>query len=229
MARTLRVFVCPLAAGEQLLDPDAAHYVARVHRLAAGEELVLFDPSAGTEAVATLLEVGKKRVRVRAEEPHEVPDIGCLPVRLVQAMGKGDKPERVVKEATALGVSQVVLLESERGTPRVAHTDGRATQRRRRLEASAIDAARQSGRPRIPQVIGPLALEDYLGEVTERCLVLDPRGNVGLLDVLDELSPDADAAVEIWIGPEGGFAPAELELLEARGARRVRFGPLVLR
>ncbi|MGE0328747.1 MAG: 16S rRNA (uracil(1498)-N(3))-methyltransferase [Polyangiaceae bacterium] len=229
MARTLRVCVRPLAPGEHLLDAEAANYVARVHRLAAGDNLVLFDPSSGTEADASLLEVTKKRVRVRVEAPREVPDVGCVPVRLVQAMGKGDKPERVVKEATALGVSQVVLLESQRGTPRVAHTDARATARRRRLEASAVDAARQSGRPRIPQILGPLTLEDYLSEVNERSLVLDPCGNTGLLGALDDLSPDTTEPVEIWIGPEGGFAPAELELLEARGARSVRFGPLVLR
>src|SRR5690606_4671057 len=130
--------------------------------LTTGDALLLFDPAAGTEARASVLELTKKSVRVQVEEPREVPDLGRLPVCLVQAMGKGEKPERVVKEATALGVSAIVLLESERGTPRIAQTDTRAAQRRQRLEASAIDAARQSGRARIPELSGPLRFEDFL-------------------------------------------------------------------
>ncbi len=229
MARTLRVSVSPLRSGDQQLEADAAHYVARVHRSSPGDPLVLFDPLNGTQACASVLEVSKQRVRVRVEEPREVPDVGRLPVSLVQAMGKGDKPERVVKEATALGASAVVLLESDRGTPRVTRVGERAAQRQQRLEASAVDAARQSGRSRIPEIVGPLRFVDFLNQAGERSLVLDPCGNVGLLESLEALAPSATQPVQIWIGPEGGFSPAELSELEGRGGRRVRFGPLVLR
>ncbi|MCA9626794.1 MAG: 16S rRNA (uracil(1498)-N(3))-methyltransferase [Myxococcales bacterium] len=228
MARTLRVAVSPLRGGDQLLPEDAAHYVARVHRLTAGDALLLFDPRAGTEARASLLELSKKSVRVRVEAPREVPDLGRLPVCLVQALGKGEKPERVVKEATALGVSAIVLLESERGTPRVAQSDVRATQRRQRLEASAVDAARQSGRSRIPEIGGPLRFEDFLTQAGAHSLVLNPGGNVSLLDALEDTG-QLPRPLQIWIGPEGGFSPEELTALEHRGARATRFGPLVLR
>jgi 16S rRNA (uracil1498-N3)-methyltransferase len=52
------------------------------------------------------------------------------------------------------------------------------------------------------------------------------------------LEPDADAdtvtrdvagSVEIAIGPEGGFAPDELEAFHLAGFKRVRFGPRILR
>lgn len=228
MARTLRVAVLPLRGGDQLLPEDAAHYVARVHRLTTGDALLLFDPAAGTEARASVLELTKKSVRVQVEEPREVPDLGRLPVCLVQAMGKGEKPERVVKEATALGVSAIVLLESERGTPRIAQTDTRAAQRRQRLEASAIDAARQSGRARIPELSGPLRFEDFLRHAGPHSLVLDPRGNDALLDVLEDIAGLVQP-LQIWIGPEGGFSEAEVDELTQRGARGVRFGPLILR
>jgi 16S rRNA (uracil1498-N3)-methyltransferase len=37
------------------------------------------------------------------------------------------------------------------------------------------------------------------------------------------------ASVAIWIGPEGDFAPAELEMIQAGGAQPITLGPLVLR
>ncbi len=54
----------PLSLGEHELPEAQAHYISRVLRMTEGDALQLFDGS-GSEFRGTLLEVGKKRVRVR--------------------------------------------------------------------------------------------------------------------------------------------------------------------
>ncbi len=232
MTSPLRVSVSPLRAGELLLPEEAARYVARVHRLAVGDPLELFDPQLGLRAAARLVEVSKRRVRCLVEEPAWTPDAHRLPIALVQGLGKADKPERVVRDATALGAARVVLIESERSAAKLASAE-RVAQRRARLEAVACEAARQCLRPQVPEIVGPLAFSAWLPHITARGLLLDPKAESPLLQALSRLLPApvaADAAeVSLLIGPEGGFAPGEIQRAVAAGAQRVRFGGLILR
>jgi len=55
-------------------------------------------------------------------------------------------------------------------------------------------------------------------------VVLDPGGGG-----LDQVPEEPPAAVRILVGPEGGFAEAEVERAAERGALVVSFGRAVLR
>jgi len=91
-----------------VLDREASRYVARVHRRRPGDRLLLFDPEARLEADATVLAVGREvQVLVAAPRPPASP--GGLPVTVLQAVGKGEKVDRVVRDATALGAARVVV------------------------------------------------------------------------------------------------------------------------
>src|SRR4051794_26640555 len=114
MSRKARVPFAPLLAGEHPIVGDPAHYLTRVLRLRAGAELTAFDPVARLEAVVTLLEVENGRVLARFAEPTPARVVGLAGVTLVQCAGKGDKVDEVVRAATALGVSALVIAESER-------------------------------------------------------------------------------------------------------------------
>ena len=154
MARSVRVPLPGLEAGERKLDPQTEHYLCDVLRLRAGETFVAFDPSALLEADARLAtshdgaycSVGAVRASASRADPGIV---------LIQALGKGDKTEQVVRSATALGVAEVHLVESARSVARVGE---RSAEKRVRLESIALDAARQSGRGDVPKIAGPHAL-----------------------------------------------------------------------
>ena len=45
--------------------------------------------------------------------------------------------------------------------------------------------------------------------------------------VLEEIRPDTQ--VSVFIGPEGGFAPEEIEALRKAGAKILTLGPRILR
>lgn len=222
--KVLRVAVEGLAPGELRLAGDAAHYVLRVHRQAPGATLALFDPLAALEADATLVAADKRGALCEVTGVRPSP-YRAHPIELLQAVGKGDKPERIIRDATALGVARIVLVQTERT---VVKLDGeRAEARRERWQRVAVDAARQSERGDVPRIAGPVPLEAALEAVSasER-LVLAP-GAEPLGDRLVRWSLPSPLA--FVVGPEGGLSDAELAAARARAFDPVSLGGTILR
>ncbi len=204
-----------------MLDLASSRYLVRVHRTKAGAAFIAFDPAAGLEADATLVDADPRRARVRLGEVRAAAAVAPLAVTLLQALGKGDKAELVVRDATALGVARIVFVETERSVPRVG--DRRDAKRERWLEV-ARQAARQSGRGDVPEIVGPLGLDAALALAAGLAgVVLDPKAGASFATGVSEGSR------VLLIGPEGGLTERELALAESSGFRRVRFGRLVLR
>lgn len=212
-------------AGERDLDAATSRYLVRVHRLRAGDAFLAFDVESGLEADAELLVAEPRRARARLGEPRPARVAAPLPVTLLWSLGKGDKPETVIRDATALGVARVVLVTTERTVPRPGE---RGEGRRERWQRVAREAARQSGRGDVPALEGPLALGEALGVMPETLgVVLAPEADASLRAVLADWRPDA--ALRVLVGPEGGLAPHELAAARGAGFRPARFGRLTLR
>ena len=226
MAKLIRVPISGLGTGERKLDQKTAHYLRDVLRLRAGETFIAFDPEAVLEADARLAEssdgtycgIGALRAAARPT------DTGIV---LVQALGKGDKTEQVVRSATALGVAEVHLVESARS---VARAGERSEAKRARLESIALDAARQSGRGNTPKIVGPHALArelDAWREVAALKVCLTPGAPSSFRSLTADWS--VGSPIALLIGPEGGFTDDELAESARVGFVRARFGELVLR
>jgi 16S rRNA (uracil1498-N3)-methyltransferase len=220
----VRVVVPGLSAGECSLDETASRHLVRVHRLKSGQHFVGVDPEAGLQAAGTVLSAHVRSARVRFEAPRAQLAARLPPVSLLQALGKGDKGDQVVRAATALGAAQIVFVTSERSVPK----PGDGGERAARWATIAKDAARQCHRPESPDIRGPVPLADALAASTDACRVLlDPSAEVSLLSVLAQ--GGATQGVVVLIGPEGGLTDAEVESAVAVGFVPARFGPFVLR
>ncbi len=132
MARVIRVAVSELAEGELTLDEAASRYLVRVHRASVGARFVAFNPRAKVEADATLLSADPRRSRCRVDTPRPASALPMAHVTLLQGVGKGDKLDQVVRDATALGVERLVVVATARSVPRLAE---RAEARTRALAA----------------------------------------------------------------------------------------------
>jgi 16S rRNA (uracil1498-N3)-methyltransferase len=218
-----------LEAGERELDSKTLHYLRDVLRLRAGEPFIAFDPAAQLEADAELAGNAASTTRCALSIPRAAPRVASSGIALVQALGKGDKIEQVVRSATALGVAELRLVESARSVARLADAQ-RSDGKRARLESIALDAARQSGRGDVPQIVGPHSLERELTSLRERdgiklCLV------PGALHTLQSLTRSwaYGSPIALLIGPEGGLDATEITRAEQAGFVPARFGELVLR
>ena len=154
-----------------------------------------------------------------------------LPARLVlyQGLPKGDKMELIIQKAVELGASRIVAVSMKRS---VVKLDPRKQEAKRsRWNRIAESAAKQSGRGMIPQVDGVMTYPEALREAAEMDLVLVPYENAqgmrGTREALSLLAPGQTAA--IFIGPEGGFDPEEIEAAKGIGARTISLGRRILR
>jgi 16S rRNA (uracil1498-N3)-methyltransferase len=201
-----------------------ARYIQRVHRLRAGARLRLFDPVLALEADAELLDSPSGVVRCQISGVHPSA-YRALPIVLLQALAKGEKPEQTIREATALGVERIVFVESERVVVKLEPE--RKASRRTRWQRVAVEAARQCGRGNLPVLQGPLPLLDVLAQSTEALRLLLAMQGAPLLTRLD--SWRADQTLALLIGPEGGLSGDEAESAARHGFSPVSLGSNTLR
>jgi len=221
----LRVPVEGLSAGLTALPEEASRYVVKVHRQGEGDELLLFDPVAGLEAPATLLSDRLPCVRVELGELILAPRAE-MRVTLLQAVGKGDKPEQAVKDATAFGAESVVFLHTARS---VAKSEGPG--RKERLTRVAAQVARQCGRGALPEVTGPISFDEGLSERDVRELKLACVWHESAVPLAKavERHDFEDVSLSVLVGPEGGLNPDEVASALEAGFQPVSLGPYVLR
>jgi 16S rRNA (uracil1498-N3)-methyltransferase len=218
------------AVGDRVsLTGDEARHAVRVSRVRIGERIAIGN-GAGLVATGTVEEAGE-RLSITVASVAETARRAPL-VRLVQALAKGGRDELSVQAATELGVDGVMAWSARRSV--VTWSADRAARGRRRWHTIVREAAKQSLRPWLPEVGGPVDLAG-LAELaaTTRMLVLEPTARLPLSREAARLAaPDPVARqrdVVLVVGPEGGISPDELDALAAAGAVLVRLGDTVLR
>jgi 16S rRNA (uracil1498-N3)-methyltransferase len=212
----------PAAGGSAVVDGDEGFHASTVRRMRVGEELDLSD-GAGMLAHCVIEEAVKGRLTARVLSVASVP-ASTPPVTVVQALPKSERSELAIELATEAGADAFVAWQSERC---VARWDGAAKIEKglRRWASVARSAARQSRRPWVPSVSGPVGTDELVSSLGALALVLHELATVPLRDI-----PVAQAdSVTLIVGPEGGISEAEIERLTAAGAVPVRLGPSVLR
>jgi 16S rRNA (uracil1498-N3)-methyltransferase len=223
-----------LAAGVPVaLEPQQVNYLLNVLRLGAGDHVLVFNGRDGEWRAAVVLR-GKRgcellpEVQVRAQEGG--PDIDYLFAPLKRA-----RLDYMVQKATELGVARLRPVITRRTIAERVNVE--------RMRANVIEAAEQCGILRVPEVAEPVKLERVLADwdgarrlvlCDEAAAVASPlealRGiGSGGSDPGDfTLAPARPLAV--LIGPEGGFDPAERELLLRQPfTLAISLGPRIMR
>jgi 16S rRNA (uracil1498-N3)-methyltransferase len=181
---------------------------------------------AGTRLVCEAVRISRKEIELRVRRRETIPT-PSFELTLFQAIVKGKTMETIVEKATELGVSRVVPLLTERV---VSHLDSERTESKQaKWQLTAIESIKQCGSPWLPQIDAPVKLHDALKDLPpfELACVASLRGGKHLRHWFQELKQVHTGCV--WIGPEGDFTDAELDAVEAAGAKPITLGPLVLR
>lgn len=198
-----------------------AHHASRVLRLRPGEAISVADDS-GRVLDAVVTDVGRL-VRAEVRDVHE-PGTRKPAVTLVQAVAKGDRMEDLIAKAAEIGVVRVVPFIAERTV--VKWDASRRHKAQERWNAIARAASKQCRAPHLTVVAD--VVEGPVSALLERTpvVVLHEGAETRLRDALPESAPDAMVVV---VGPEGGLAPAELDVLRDGGASVVTLGDRILR
>jgi 16S rRNA (uracil1498-N3)-methyltransferase len=223
-----RLFVDPRKLGDDILivSDEDHRYLTRVLRLGIGEPLVLFDGH-GQEAEARILRIGPRALELKIETRRRVEAARRPDVTLIQGLTKGEKLEMVVQKATELGVARIIPVTSQRSVPRIEAV--RAIGRRTRWQKIAREAARQSGRADVPEVEPVTVLETALASAQRDALRLMLWEGDRRHSLRDALPAERPEQIVVAVGPEGGFAPAEVEAARQAGFGVAGLGERILR
>ncbi len=201
---------------------EAYRHLAVVLRVAPGERIIGAD-GRGRTYLVRVESVADGRITGRIEAFGEGAGESPLRLTLIQAIPRGGRMEMLVQKAVELGVRRIVALVCRHS---VARPSGE-TERLRRWRRVADEAVAQCRRAMAPELVGPIALADYLalpGASTR--LMLHPADDAVALGDLPEASP---GEADVLVGPEGGFSGPEVNLCRARGFVPVTLGPRILR
>jgi len=193
------------------IPAEIGHQLKRVLRLRDGDEITLLDGLGGE--VQCRLEGGEcvvvERRRASGELTHQL--------AVWQALLRGNHLEPVVRHGTELGIARFGPFVSERCVAREL-----PPRKLERLRAVAREAAEQSERGIVPPVDEPITFAEALNAAAPGSVLLFERHDGKRLT---ELEPPPS----VFIGPEGGFSPAEVEAAERAGLAIAGLGPRILR
>jgi 16S rRNA (uracil1498-N3)-methyltransferase len=208
------------ADAEVALERDQAHYLFGVMRLGRGDALLLFNGRDG-EWEAEIADAGKRagtlvcRVQVRPQQTP--PDLWLLFAPLKKA-----RTDFIAEKAAELGCRRVLPVFTRFTNSERVNVD--------RLQAHAIEAAEQCGFLTVPEIVEPAPLAKVLDgwDASRQILFCDERRNAA--PAWEALAGAPDGSWAVLIGPEGGFAPEEVERLRGLPfVTPVSLGPRVLR
>ena len=204
-----------------------AEHMTRVLRAQPGMEADVVAGGHVFHAQVVAVSGGEVRFNLIAELDADP----ALPITLVMAVYKFDHMEWAIEKATELGVAAIAPVIYRRTEKHLAAAAQKRAERWRRI---AHEAAQQSRRCDVPLVYDPEPLAARVRAASEaaRIVLAEQERTTTLRNALEEAVAAAGTempALEIAIGPEGGWAPEEEALFDANGWRAASLGPRILR
>ena len=227
-----RFFVSP----EQLLQEpirisgEDYNHIHNVLRMKTGEEVLVTDQGE-KEYLCEIADYDTDAQEVQLRVVDVFGNNRELPAKIVLFQGypKGDKMEQIVQKAVELGAAEIVPVMMKRCVVKL--DDKKAAKKIDRLNGIVLSAAKQSKRGIIPEVKSVMNMEQATRYAESLDSILVPYESAEGMEyskkVIREITDGR--SIGIFIGPEGGFEPSEIERIEAVGGKVISLGHRILR
>lgn len=212
-----RFFADSLQPGRALIRGAGAIHLTRVLRAEPGQQYELVVE--GRLYLARIIRAAPQVVEWELQEELFVP-APAPPLILAAALFKFDRFEWMLEKATELGASGILPLVLRRTEVHLAKAAPRRLERWRTI---VKEAAQQSRRLDWPVIEPARSLADLLASPLSgrRLLLSEPPAGAPF--------PPSSGPMVLLTGPEGGFAPDEMQAAIAADFCAVSLGPRVLR
>ena len=203
------------------LTESVFHHWVRVLRAKEQEQAIFFNGQGG-EYLVTLTAINKKNAFVSVNHFEASDRTPPFKVILGQVMSKGDRMDYAIQKATELGVGTIQLLTSDRCEMRLKYE--RDQKKLEHWQSVAIAACEQCGMNRIPKIIPPIHVNDWVvSELPNSRFVLAPN------KVQKNVLLDSSDNIALLIGPEGGLSEAEIDFANQNHFQNWCIGDRILR
>lgn len=212
----------------RIIGGDVNH-IKNVLRLEAGDWVVACD-GAGKDYVSRIQALEMDQVVLHVEKIQATGTELPAKITLFQGLPKKDKMELIIQKAVELGVYEIVPVMMKRCVVRLQE-EKKIRKKQERWQAIAEAAAKQCDRGIIPVVHAPVSMEQAfdMAEGIEYNMI--PYELQEGIETSREIVGEAcrHASVGIFIGPEGGFEPEEVEQAVERQIHPLTLGRRILR
>jgi 16S rRNA (uracil1498-N3)-methyltransferase len=205
------------------LSQHESHHLCNVMRARDGAEVIVLNGK-GFYAQGTLITADRKCARIKIEKMTQF-EYPSRPIILLQAVLKNNNNDYIVREATAIGVSEIIFFETQYTECRMKW---KVDDKLLRWQQIAIEACKQSGNPFLPKI-------SYFEKLESINLL--PFG-IKLFGGLEENSQSLRKVLHassmgsnicMAIGPEGDFSPSEYAYLKQNDFIECRLTRNILR
>ena len=211
-----------------ILGDDVKH-IRNVLRHKIGDELEICDES-GYRYLAKIEEFLESEIVLDILEQTEKNTEMPVMIDLYQGLPKSDKMDLIVQKTTELGISSVIPVITDRVIVKLEK--GNENKKVERWNKIAAEAAKQSGRQRIPVVENVMNLEKNVEKLSKYDIVIVPfecEKDSTLKNILKNVKNKIEN-IAVVIGPEGGFSEKDIEILEkVPNMKKVSLGKRILR
>lgn len=196
--------------------------------MAVGEQLTV---SSGEERAyrCEILSLEEDRVEAGIMWIEEANTELSSKIYLFQGLPKSDKMELIIQKAVELGVYEIIPTATRRAVVKLDKK--KEESKRKRWQGISESAAKQSKRSIIPKITSVMSFREAVEYASDLDVKLIPyelaEGMEATRNLIGGIRPGQSVAV--FIGPEGGFAPEEVELAAERGFLPVTLGKRILR
>lgn len=217
------------------IDGEDVKHISKVLRYGQGDEIEVCD-SNGHEYICRIESVDKTRIDLSIVDEVDINRESRIRISLYQGVPKSTKMDIILQKLTEAGVDEIVLVNTKRSVVNIK--GDKADKKFDRWERIIYEAAKQCKRGMIPKLRGILSFKEALEDMGKNDINICPyevEKSLGIKEALQTgqvkkiLENKDEVRVGIFIGPEGGFAEEENEMVKAAGIASVTMGPRIFR
>ena len=204
------------------------NHIKNVLRMKKGEEVLISDGES-REYTCQIDEISQGEVLLAIMDGEDANRELPSRIYLFQGLPKSDKMELIIQKAVELGVYEIIPVDMKRT---VVKLDSKKQEAKlRRGQGISESAAKQSKRIVIPQIHPVLKISEALKYADDLDVCLMPYELAEDMQhtrkIIGNIRPGQ--SVGIFIGPEGGFAPEEVEMALENQVQSITLGRRILR
>jgi 16S rRNA (uracil1498-N3)-methyltransferase len=205
-------------------DDGCVHHIKNVLRLQIGDKVTIFDGD-GDEHICIITGLEKNQALMdKISTKKARPEL--YKITIACALPKKSKMDEIIDKLTQLGVYAIVPLITERVILKINENTDSRLERWRKI---ALNAAEQSQRNRLPQILPVTSFKDLLARSNQYNLKLLPTLEGERTSIRDVIPIPVSTSILVVIGPEGDFSPQEVRQSIDSGFIAISLGENVLK
>lgn len=212
----------------KIIGEDVKH-IYKVLRLKENQNIII-NNCLGEEFLSEITAISKEEVTFKILDKINTNNESTVEISLFQGLPKAAKMDLIVQKGTELGIVKFIPTLTERVDIKLKGDFKKLD----RLNRIALEAAKQSKRTIIPEVLEPISFDELTNKIQEFDIFIVPyedKKDYGIKELSKEVKSlnKEIKSIGILIGPEGGFEENEIIKLKEFGAYIVTLGKRILR